>query len=118
MIRHMKKVVYKDFRSIDNFKRCNYDYSKVSQDEKWMVWRLSKNGEYRGYELWKRIRHRNPDGTEIWKAPSDNQFGRYGWYIYYFDDADCFKRIEQLKRMSEERENTAEECDQQKSSQF
>lgn len=111
-IKDMSKFFATDYRSIDTFKRYNYEYTKVSQDEKWMVWRLSKNGEYRGYELWKRIRHRNPDGTEVWIAPSDEQFGRYGWYIYYLDDEVCFKRIEQLKRMSEERENTAEECDQ------
>ena len=111
-IKDMSKFFATDYRSIDNFKRCNYDYTKVSQDEKWMVWRLSKNGEYRGYELWKRKNVKNPDGSIVWAAPSDEQFGRYGWYIYYLDDGDCFKRIEQLKRMSEERENTAEECDQ------
>ena len=104
IIRHMKKIVYKDYSKIDNFTRCGYNYIKVKVDDKWMVWALTKDGYTFGYELWKRIRHINPDGKEIWRAPANEEFGRYGWYIYFRDTDACWKRMEEIKARSEQSE--------------
>lgn len=89
--------VHKDYRMIDCFKRCGYHYTKVEMDDKWMVWKMERNGQSYGYELWKRINVTNPDGSVVWRAPSDEDFGTYGWYIYFKDDVYCWKMINEIK---------------------
>lgn len=100
----MSKFFATDYSKIDHFKRCGYDYTKVSSDDKWMVWKMTSDGQSYGFELWKRKNVKNPDGSIVWAAPSDEDFGIYGWYIFYRDDEVCWKRISELKEQSEKRE--------------
>lgn len=87
----MNKITKTDFRLVDH-------YTKVEMDDKWMVWKMERDGQSYGYELWKYKKYINPDGNVIWCCPCDEDFGRYGWYIYFNNDDACLRRIEELKK--------------------
>lgn len=94
----MNKITKTDFRLVDHFDRCGYHYTKVEMDDKWMVWKMERDGQSYGYELWKYKKYINPDGNVIWCCPCDEDFGTYGWYIYFNNDDACLRRIEELKK--------------------
>lgn len=92
----MKSVYYTDARSIKDFKRVGYNYSKIEESESWMVWEMSRGGKPYGWEVWKSKMKKNPDGSRVWAKPSDEDFGVYGWY--------CTSKeaVEKRKKMIEE----------------
>ena len=38
-------------------------------------------GKLMGYEIVKPVRYKNPDGTIVGVYPSNEQFGKYGWFL-------------------------------------
>lgn len=72
----MKKLFATDVSTLEEFDRFGYHYTKIESGENYCVWKMSTGG----YELWKRKKHKNPDGTIVWAKPSDEDFGTYGWY--------------------------------------
>lgn len=97
-----KEVCKTDFRSIEEFKRNGYTYRRIASEYEWMVWKLSKDNDNESrFELWKRKNAKNPDGSLIWASPSDEEFGKYAWYIHLKDDDACWNRIfEIIKEVS------------------
>lgn len=69
-----------DVRTINEFDRVGYHYTKIESNDSYMIWEMSKEGKCYGYELWKPKWKKNPDGTKVWAKPSDEDFGTYGWY--------------------------------------
>lgn len=76
----MKQIYATDARELKEFNRLGYHYTKIEETEDYMVWEMEQEGKTVGYEVWKRKNYRNPDGNVIWAKPSDEDFGRYGWY--------------------------------------
>lgn len=78
----MSKFNYRDARDIQEFDRAGYHYRKVEGNEEYILWKMEREGiSYSNYELWLRINAKNPDGSVVWRKPSDEDFGRYAWYI-------------------------------------
>lgn len=77
----MKRISIKDISTKKVFNRIGCTYYQVYADnEKHIyVYDMIKDGEHRGYEIVKGIKHKNPDGEIIYRYPSDEEFGMYGW---------------------------------------
>lgn len=43
--------------------------------------RYNKKGRLFAYELVKGVKHKNPDGGEVYTYPATSQFGRYAYFI-------------------------------------
>lgn len=76
----MDKIIRKDIRTYDTFRRDGYDYKKLECNDNYSIWEVFKDGQSRGYEVWKPKKHKNPDGNIVTVRPSDEDFGIYGWY--------------------------------------
>lgn len=91
----MEKIFRIDVRELDSFSRIGYEYVKMWQTEKWMLWKMDSGDGIPRYELWKFKKHVNPDGKEIWRKPGDEDFGNFGWYITGSEDY-CQHRIGEI----------------------
>ena len=77
-----------DMRQVSTFTRCGYEYRKIEQTDKYMLWEMvKKDGKLAGYEVWKSHWHKNPDGNRVWMKPNDESFGTYGWYYTSIEQA-------------------------------
>lgn len=74
------KIFKNDINTYDTFRRDGYDYEKVECNDKYSIWEVFSNGVSKGFEVWKPKKHKNPDGNIVIVRPSDEDFGRYGWY--------------------------------------
>lgn len=87
------EVVRKDYSKISQFERIGYTYSKIYEDSEYLVWKMSKEGEINyQVEVWKKRLAKNPDGSVITRAISDEEFGVSGWYLAG-KEADVKKRV-------------------------
>lgn len=85
----MEKIDFKnvkgtDYSKINEFKRHSDLYTKIAENEEFVVWkmeRVDRELPYLQFEVWKKLWKKNPDGSVYMKAPSDEEFGRYGWFI-------------------------------------
>lgn len=77
-------IAAKDIKEKMRFSRIGYDYECIyyNQDFHCGVWKMTKNGRFGGYEVVKGFRYRQPDGSIVYRYPSDEQFGVYGFYGY------------------------------------
>lgn len=79
-----------DARTIDTFTRAGYRYSKVYQDDNYIVWKMEHTPDplpYSQYEIW-----RHADSTKLWVMPGDSHFGKRAWYICGTEER-CWKSI-------------------------
>ena len=81
----MEKIFRKD---ISEKKEFSFDGDTLKQkycyDEEKQIWvyeRYNHSGRLIGYEVVKGIKHINPDGSLVFKYPSSEQFGKYGYFI-------------------------------------
>lgn len=82
----MNKLFFKDITEKKEFTRNNYSYKMIASDERnhiylFEITPLEWEKDYKQFELVKGIKVQNPDGNYVWRYPSDEQFGQYGWYI-------------------------------------
>ena len=79
-------IVAKDISEKMRFSRCGYDYECLyyNQDFHCGVWKMKSKGTGRfcGYEVVRGFRYKQPDGSIVYRYPSDEQFGTYGFYGY------------------------------------
>lgn len=93
----MKEIYSSDARELDSFSRVGYKYTKIYQDDGWMLWAMNKPEQTcKKFELWKYKKHTNPDGSVVWQKPSDESFGRYAWGTFVGSD-ECI--VEQINRI-------------------
>ena len=99
------KLKAKDIREKNTFNRVGYTYSRVFADDTnhiYIYQMTNKKGEHRGYELVKARPYKNPDGGVVYRYPTDEEFGTYGWYIYYggrdIEMEKIVEKIAELKR--------------------
>lgn len=76
----MKEIIKTDARKIREFHRAGYDYTKDKETSDFMIWSVRFEGKHIGWEIWKPKWRINPDGNKVWAKPSDEDFGKYGWY--------------------------------------
>ena len=78
----MKKIFGTDYSKINEFKRIGYTYTKIAENENYLVWEMFKDGiTYKNYEVWKKVWKKQPDDTLYLKCPGDEEFGRTAWYF-------------------------------------
>ena len=85
----------KDYSKIESFERCGFTYTKVGENEEWIVWEMydgDKGGRGWRYEIWKKRWHINPDGERVVRNIKDEEFGTSGFYLYYKPEI-CRQRI-------------------------
>lgn len=73
-----------DIRDKRTFKRIGHTYTMIAADEENHIYlfKMTKPGiSYDMYEIVKGVKAKQPDGTTVYKYPSDEQFGVYGFYI-------------------------------------
>lgn len=76
------KVRRTDYSVIDTFERIGYTYTKIAENAEYVCWEMTKEGLHLySVEVWKKRFGKNPDGTIYLKPPSDENFGKYGWYF-------------------------------------
>lgn len=76
------KIKYTDYSKVNEFKRIGYNYTKIYENDKFLVWKMSKEGVINNYfEVWKKIWRKQADGTPYLKSPSDEEFGSTAWNI-------------------------------------
>ena len=84
----MRNFYATDMRQVSTFTRCGYEYRKIEQTEQYMLWEMvKKNGKLAGYEVWKTMWFKNPDGNRVWMRPYDESFGRTAWYYTSIEKA-------------------------------
>lgn len=72
----MMEIVTKDVRDYDTFNRQGFNYQKIEMTDNYSVWEIFKDGVSVGFEVWK---NKYSKGKIV--RPSDEDFGRYGWYF-------------------------------------
>lgn len=82
----MDKLFFKDITEKKEFTRLKRNYKMIASDERnhiylFEITPLEWEKTYEQFELVKGIKIKNPDGKYVWRYPSDEQFGRNGWYI-------------------------------------
>ena len=79
----MTEVFAKDISGKKVFKRIGCTYYQVYADHDRHIYIYDiirdEDGEHRGYEVVKGIKHKNPDNSIVYTYPSDEQFGTYGF---------------------------------------
>lgn len=78
----MRQVYNTPIYEFKEFVREGYSYTKVSDKNNYYLFAMKdEDGMNAGFEIWKGIPKRQPDGTKVMSKPSSEQFGTYGWYI-------------------------------------
>lgn len=82
----MDKLFFKDITEKKEFTRLKRYYKMIAADERnhiylFEITPLEWEKTYEQFELVKGIKIKNPDGNYVWRYPSDEQFGKNGWYI-------------------------------------
>lgn len=86
----MQRIESTDISRKMEFRRVGYDYSNVVFDDGHHcgIWKMTKviDGKLcdMGYEVVRGKKYRNPDGSVIYRYPSDEDFGILGFYTYDF----------------------------------
>lgn len=80
------KLRFTDITEKRVFTRLNYEYKMVASDEQNHIYLfemtpLEWEKTYEQFELVKGVKVKNPDENIVYRYPSDEQFGQYGWYI-------------------------------------
>ena len=76
-----------DYSKISSFERLGYTYTKVAENDNYVVWRMEKEGiPHYAVEVWKKRWLKQPDGTPYLTAIFDEQFGVFGWYYVGRED--------------------------------
>lgn len=90
----MIEIYLKDIKEIDYFKKFDDDFFKVySDDENHIyVFKRIREKQVKSYEVVKGVKHKNPDGSIIYRYPTSEEFGTYGYYIFGTEDY-CKQRI-------------------------
>lgn len=88
-----------DFKNIDQYSKCGFTYTKIEVSDRYMLWRLSRDNQFFGYELWEIP----PNG--VWTSPCEEKSDTKGWYVFQkFDESACWKQIAELKQKNQTRE--------------
>ena len=79
----MNQVFATDIRYKRVFTRIGCTYYQVYADHARHIYVYdiirNEDGEHRGYEVIKGLKHKNPDGGIVYTYPSDEQFGTNGF---------------------------------------
>lgn len=78
----MKEIWKRDASERKVFARGGTTYYQVFIDmgRHYCIYDIMSNyGEHRGYELFKLKKTTNPDGSEVYILPGDEEFGRNAW---------------------------------------
>lgn len=87
----IRNVLTKDISEKMEFSRVGYDYKNIvfDADHHCGIWKMTKNvgGIFKdmGYEVVKGHKYKNPDGSIVYRYPSDEKFGVNGFYTFDFD---------------------------------
>ena len=79
-----------DFSEIKEFERIGYHYTKFQESENYILWRVNMdtpdwNPKWDKFELWKKVRVKNPDGSIVMRKLNDSDGGTYLWFFNSFD---------------------------------
>ena len=84
----MKEFFKTDIKDKNEFLRIGYKYTKVYADDVNHIYlykmeKIDKELQmpYPQYELVKAKKAKQPDGTDVYMYPSDEDWGKYGWTI-------------------------------------
>lgn len=79
----MKKVFYPDINKKKEFNRIGYHYARVwgDEDNHIYVYQIRNELPYYQFEVIKAKKVKNPDGNVVYAYPSNDDFGKYGWFI-------------------------------------
>lgn len=79
----MKSFKKKDLTEKFEFTRAGYHYVNIcyNKENHKGIWELRRDNKCFGFEVVKGLKTKNPDGSVVYVYPSDEQFGRYGWYL-------------------------------------
>ena len=72
----MNEIFSTPISELKEFKRGGYVTKYVANDGLWYL--FSTEG---GYKIVKAVKHKQPDGSEVYCYPLSEQFGVSGWYI-------------------------------------
>lgn len=72
-----------DIKDKIEFDRAGYHYKRVYEDStnRIYVYQLFTGALYSQYEVVKGKKKKQPDGTDVYIYPGDEDFGVYGYYI-------------------------------------
>lgn len=59
--------------------------------------RYNPRGKMYGYEVVKGVKVKNPDGNYVYRYPSSEQFGSYGYFVAKENACDIERKINALK---------------------
>lgn len=83
----MEKFFKTDYSKVSEFERLGYTYTKVAENDRFVVWRMEKEEiPHYSLEVWKKRWEKQPDGSLYLRAPSDENFGILGWYLVGKED--------------------------------
>lgn len=75
------EIVIKDVKDIQSFKKFDSTFTKIWGDDDRHLY-VFKRTKYRDdYEVIKAVKKKNQDGSIVYRYPSSEEFGTYGYYI-------------------------------------
>lgn len=78
----MDSFYRKPISEFKEFVREGYRYTKVSDKNNYYLFAMKdEDGTTLGFEVWKGVSFKQPDGTKILTSPKTSEFGTYGWYV-------------------------------------
>lgn len=95
----MKKEIYAtSIKDKKEFDRAGYHYTCVRADDRRHIYLYKMtDGSSRPtelYELVKAVKHKNPDGNVVYRYPTSEEWGLYGWTIWGYPET-CKLKIEE-----------------------
>lgn len=75
------KIEAKDIKDTNTFKKFGATFSKVWSDDERHLYVFKRTKHRTDYEVIKGVKTKNPDGSIVYRYPSSEEFGTYGYYI-------------------------------------
>ena len=85
----MEKVTYKDITEIQHFEKWG---EKFDLEQSWDKQHVYLYRRRYGWELVQAVKTKNPDGSIVYRYPSTNEWGKYGWSIQSLESR-SYKRL-------------------------
>lgn len=88
----MNKIFYKDVKNTESFMRGGFFQKKVYADDERHIYIFTCGNRF---EVILAVRKKNPDGEIVFKYPSDEEWGLYGWTV--MTEKDAQKKVAELE---------------------